>query len=247
MVPMPDLVATIHTAVGETTAQQTARLAWYGMLGTPVPSEADLQGEGVVEFRHRRVHMDWRMMTMRMVEQSRERDTALMQRLKSAFGEPREIAFDGGRRYVRLDDGRWWSNSDEESGPRSPGDPTWSLDAVLGVTEATSAIGTETVRGVRTRRVRCTVDLRKADLVAEPAGVRLPDRARRRWPWRRRRQGWETRLPAEVWVDGGGLVRRLSIAPVPHLAKGESGELWSSVEFWDFNVACQIEVPATDG
>jgi hypothetical protein len=239
---MTELAAAIRTAIGATTAQRTARLAMHAMIGTTLPSAPDLQGEGVADFQRRRAHLRWQMMTTRMLEQSS--DKPLLHGIKSAFGAPREAIFNGGRGYLRLDDGTWWSNEADTSGPRNAGDPTWPLDAFRGVTEVASAVGTEDVRDVRTRRVRCILDLRQADLAARPAGITLPDKVRRRWPWRRGQEGWETRIPAEIWLDGAGLVRRLSIAPVPHLAKREGDELWSSVEFWDFGVACEIEIPA---
>jgi hypothetical protein len=79
-------------------------------------------------------------------------------------------------------------------------------------------------------RYRLTVDLARAD-AALLAGVSVPA-----GPYRSLRA-----LPAEVWLDGAGLARRISVNSEP--AAATDAQVWSIVELWDFGVAADITPP----
>lgn len=98
--------------------------------------------------------------------------------------------------------------------PRGPNDPLWPLDARFGASEDAVEIGPEAVRGVPATRCRLTADLARADAEL-PRGVSVPS-----GPYRSL-----SRLPAEVWLDSDGLVRRISVSSEP--AAAADAQVWS--------------------
>jgi predicted small lipoprotein YifL len=125
---------------------------------------------------------------------------------------PFEIITDGSIMYVkgesfssRLPTGKSWVKLDLEKAAKETGIDFGSLDdaqqgspsrALDALREAgkTVKVGKETVAGVATTKYRTTVDLEKAKL-ADPVGVK--------------------HLPVDVWIDGKGLVRKLSYEVSP--------------------------------
>jgi hypothetical protein len=143
---------------------------------------------------------------------------------------PSDMIYDGANAYIRV--ARRWTGFSlvDPGGPRGPNDPLWPLDALFGAGDDAVQIGPEAVRGVPATRFRVAVDLAQAD-AALPAGVSVPS-----GPYRSLR-----RLPAEVWLDGAGLARRISVNPEPTAAA--DAQVWSIVELWDFGVAVDITPP----
>jgi hypothetical protein len=143
-----------------------------------------------------------------------------------------EMIYDGANAYV-LVAGRWTGFFlADPGGPRGPNDPLWPLDALSGASGDAVEVGPEAVRGVPVMRYRLTVDLARAD-AALPAGVSVPS-----GPYRSLRA-----LPAEVWLDAAGPVRRISVNSD---AANAGEQVWSIVELWDFGVAADITPPSPD-
>ena len=128
--------------------------------------------------------------------------------------------------------GRWtgFFLGDRED-PRGLNDPLWPLDALFGASDDAVEFGPDVVRGAAVTRYRVTVDLARADTVI-PAGVSVPA-----GPYRALR-----RLPAEVWLDGTGLVRRVAVNTETRPADGKE-PTWAVCELWDFGVAVDITPP----
>jgi hypothetical protein len=146
------------------------------------------------------------------------------------FSSTLENVHVGGATYTRLAD-RGWANfkQAERDAPRSPDDPLWLLDALIGVRDATE-VGREEVRGVPTTRYRLGIDLAAADEQL-PRGITAPGPRL----YRSLRA-----LPAEVWIDDEGRIRRMSYE------HGERRDYWQTTELWDFGLDVEIQVPAED-
>jgi hypothetical protein len=51
-------------------------------------------------------------------------------------------------------------------------------------------------------------------------------------------------MPAQVWLDGAGLIRRAAVSSDP-AAEGDS-LTWAIVDLWDFGLAVDITPPRPD-
>lgn len=198
--------------------------------GTPVPEPGDLRGEGVADFAARRARM-WEVPFSERIAAEisdlRGDDDAV----RREFSEPREMIYDGANTFIRVA-GRWtgFFLGDRED-PRGVNDPLWPLDALFGARDDAVEIGPDVVRGVAVTRYHITVDLAVADAKV-PAGVSVPG-----GPYRALR-----RLPAEVWLDEAGLVRRVAVSRETRASDGEN-RTWAVCELWDFGVAVDITPP----
>jgi hypothetical protein len=144
-----------------------------------------------------------------------------------------DTVFIGGHRYFGGGD-RWILMGDGESA-LTPQHPTWIVEALAGATGA-RRVGSEEVRGGACERYALDpVDLRAT---AASAAIALPPHGSIARPT----------LRGEVWIDGDGLVRRVTwIQPMrgrPRLQpKQTNPRMWSSTELWDFGLPVTIDVP----
>ena len=145
-----------------------------------------------------------------------------------------EEVYDGAACYLRVGDS-WtcFGGVVDPSGPRGPNDPLWPLDALFGARDDAVEVGAEDVRGEPATRYRLSVDLGLAD-ARLPAGVSVPS-----GPYRAL-----SRLPAEVWLDSGGLARRVAVATEP--TASADAQVWAVVELWDFGLPVEINPPDRD-
>jgi len=200
-----------------------------------VPEAQDWYGEGVADFAARRARVSEAPMSERWAAAFEElRDHPDAGEVRRAVSEPRETIYDGANAFIRVAD-RWtgFFLGDRE-GPRGISDPLWPLDALFGARDDAEEIGHDAVRGVAVAHCRLTVDLARAD-AAVPAGVSVPA-----GPYRALR-----RMPAEVWLDTAGLVRRVAVSAEPVTA-GADVQNWTVVELCDFGVAVDITPPRPD-
>jgi len=116
------------------------------------------------------------------------------------------------------------------------GDPTQML-AYLRAAGDFEEVGKETVRDVETTHYRGTIDLKKA-LETVPEGqreqiVKLID------------EGGLTELPAEAWIDGDGLLRKmaLELAKIPDQ---EQGSMTMEMELYDYGAEVDVQPPPAD-
>ncbi len=220
----------VAVAAARTVAAGTARIFAGWSMGSPVPVAADRRCEGVADLAARRASVLQSLvftegMTATILEDS-QGDPGLGERHV-------EMIYDGANAYNRVAD-RWTGFFlVDPTGPRGITDPLWPLDALFGAGDDAVQIGSEAVRSVEVARCRLTVDLARAD-VALPAGVSVPS-----GPYRSLGA-----LPAEVWLDEAGLVRRISVCSEPTDAADK--QVWSIVELWDFGVAVDITPPTPD-
>jgi hypothetical protein len=219
-------------AAARTVAAGSARVFAAWCSGTPVPEAGDRRSEGVAELRARRA----RMLAV----------SFLTERLAAEIGTPRddqpddpgnashEEIYDGAASYLKVGDS-WtiFGGLVDPGGPRGPNDPLWPLDALFGARDDGVVVGSEDVRGELTTRYRLSIDLGLAD-TRLPAGVSVPS-----GPYRALSE-----LPAEVWLDSGGLARRVAVTCDP--AAAPDRQLWAVVELWDFGLPVEINAPDRD-
>jgi hypothetical protein len=215
-------------AAARTVATGSARVFAAWCSGTPVPEAGDRHSEGVADLSARR---------------ARVLAVILTERYRGMLGAPgddqpdnpgdatHEEVYDGAAGYLRVGD-NWtiFGGLVDPGGPRGPNDPLWPLDALFGARDDGVVAGAEDIRGEPATRYRITVDLGLAD-ARLPAGISVPA-----GPYRALSQ-----LPAEVWVDSGGLARRVAVATDP--AAGPGRQFWAVVELWDFGLPVEINPP----
>lgn len=117
-------------------------------------------------------------------------------------------------------------------------DPSAALEYLRAASEDVEEVGEEEVRGQPTTRYRMTVDLRKV-AAATPGQRSNVEKVVRL-------SGIEE-LPAEVWVDGEGRVRRMTLAYANLKAgQGRETDMKMTMELFDFGVEVDVEPPEPD-
>lgn len=128
-----------------------------------------------------------------------------------------------GKEWVRFDFGR-------DAGAGILGtDPTNSLAALRASSGRVEELGREMVRGDETTHYRAYLD-------AEKVAARLPKALRAKALRALRRKGDDHAV--DVWIDDGGLVRRV--------ADRDADGTETTIEFWDFGVAVDVEAPPAE-
>src|SRR5262249_11517656 len=112
----------------------------------------------------------------------------------------------------------------------SRNDPRDVLEALRGLSGDIETVGTEELRGVDTTHYRVLLDpaeLAKQAAAQNPDAQSLFDRLSG--------QSGVTEVPLDVWLDGDGLVRKLSLdVDAPDATTGQSGHVSLAFELWDY-------------
>jgi hypothetical protein len=119
------------------------------------------------------------------------------------------------------------------------GDPTQTLQYLRGATGNVQEDGTEEIRGDETTKYTMTIDLNKAAEQAETEelkqvileGVNMTG---------------VSEVPAEVWIDGDGLVRKTVTTFNDITTPQGATDMTVTQEIYDFGEDVNIEVPADD-
>ena len=149
---------------------------------------------------------------------------------------------------AQLPAGKSWVKMDLEALGREQGidlaelvqagqsDPTQALQYLRGASDDFEKVGEEEIRGVDTTHYRGTVDLRKA------AG-QLSEEARKSVDRIVELTG-EISFPFDVWIDEGGLARRIKYdQPLPG---AQGATMAMTMDFYDFGVEVDVEPPSDD-
>jgi hypothetical protein len=167
--------------------------------------------------------------------------------------EPMQIVVDGSTVYLRVPvldrlgaADTWLSLSSDDLGSAAEGlglgaasyDPSKILELLRGVTGEPEVVGTEDVRGVETTRYAATLDLAEA-LADVPADQR--DRVEAQLD-----QLGAAEVSVDVWVDAGGLARRLQVDMGGAPGAGDDSSAVLTIEFFDYGEPVDIEVPSPD-
>jgi hypothetical protein len=226
------IASPVADAAARTVAAGSARVLAAWCSGTPVPQARDRRSEGVADLRARRARVvAASFLTDRYADLFAAAGAG---RAEDDADGAREEVYDGAACYVRVGDS-WtiFGGLVDPHGPRGPNDPLWPLDALFGAGDDEVAVGTEQVRGEATMRYQLDVDLGLAD-ARLAAGVSVPA-----GPYRAL-----SRLAAEVWLDSGGLARRVAVASDPTATPER--QIWAVVELWDFGLPVEISPPDHD-
>jgi len=243
--PPADTQAVVAGALRNTTAAQTARVKTEAKsLNGPKPMKTTVDGE--VDFGSGRAH------------------------LRGTLGQDdeQELIVDGDRTYLRGSgigsEQRPWVVKDR-SLPRpttastipfpaefvpqlllQPTDPALALGSLEGVTSS-AYMGTDTVRGARTRHYRVQVDLAVAARHATVAAGAKASASLATLVEEFGRLTGSTQVPAELWIDQDGKLRRLRYSHgLPNAATASGSVYEYQADYFDFGAKIRIDPPAPD-
>jgi hypothetical protein len=118
-------------------------------------------------------------------------------------------------------------------------DPRDVLDALRALDGEVETVGTEELRGVETTRYRVLLDpteLAKQATREQGAASDLLDQLGS--------QAAVGKVPLDVWIDAGGLVRKLSLHVAADQGSSRTGEVSLAFELWDYGEHVEIDVPS---
>lgn len=174
--------------------------------------------------------------------------------LPEGLDEPMEIVVDGTTTYMRFPflsaltgSTGWLSLSPEDvglageslgMGMGATSNPAQMLETLRGVSNEFEDLGTDEVRGASTRRYRVVIDLAKV-------AAELPEEQKALYEQQLEALGSGT-MPADVWLDADGLVRRIELDLSEVLGDVEGQDLGTgtvTMEFFDYGQDVEVEVP----
>jgi hypothetical protein len=223
----------IAAAAERTQQEPGGRTTMLAIVSSPVPSESmTIRGHGVYsdDGRSRMVVTVPRTGTGGRAEMEFITDEAVMY---VSFGE--FDALPGGDEWMKMD----FSFAEELDMPVPA-----EIDAAgeLALLEATTGevrkLGKEEVRGVPTTRYRGTVDV-------EDHAEQLREEGQEDVASLTEDEG--TPLTVEAWIDGDGLMRRMKMLKAQPRGAGEDPmDVDMTIDFYDFGIAPEIELPDED-
>ena len=181
------------------------------------------------------------------------------------FGDPAgwkiDVVQDGKVGYVRfpavsdqLPAGKSWIRSDGKSvkvdglelgqlEQSARTDPRELLDVLRGVAGTVETVGTEELRGAETTHYRATIDPSEYEKLApSTAGGDAAPLAQQLAA-----QAEVGPIPVDVWLDGEGLVRKLSLSfSAKQAGTSETRSASMTFELWDYGQDVGIDVPPAD-
>lgn len=133
-----------------------------------------------------------------------------------------------GKKWLKLDPALFGGE-----GQIGQSDPNGGLDAIRGVTGGVERVGTDKVRGARTTHYRVKID--PAQAVAN-----APDEVREQARSAVRPLGSEI-IPADVWIDTRGRLRKLRLRVGSGSAASPKGSV--AFEYFDLGAKVRVEAP----
>jgi len=214
----------------KTSAAKTAKLA-FGV--TTVMGSGQTQkiiAQGVADFASRKIRM-----TMSAAGQKVDvvmLGTTMYMRIPGQEPQP-------GKPWIKLDLAALAKASGTQLGGLTQGasnDPTQALALLKGVSSDIQEVGAEQVRGADTTHYKVTLDLRKAANQQSPAAKKQFARVLE--------QAQVRSVPADVWVDGEGRLRKMRYAMKlrPNGATG-SVTVRTAMELFDFGTTVTVARP----
>jgi hypothetical protein len=130
--------------------------------------------------------------------------------------------------------------------PAGQSDPSKFLAYLEAVSNGVKKVGTDSIRGVETTHYSAMLDLGKAvDRADVPSSLR--DDLRKLFG---QTPGADSAIPADVWVDGDGLARRIELQLSLGALLGSDGPAGAdkvsvsvSMDLYDFGVPVHVEAP----
>lgn len=206
--------------VADLANRRTRGATKFSMPSVVYGDESELDGLGRLHLAGERIRSGWELIVRWGVG-----------RVLKRLVEQEELYSDG-RQYQRVEKGTRWTTFDSgPAGLRGDQDPLWLLDALEGVVEA-HPVAQDRVRGSAAWRYQVILDLGLAD-ARLGGGLCVPGPLL---------YATTQALPAEVWIDEQGRIRRMTRRPaVDHTV--ESGY---ETELFDFGDPAPIDSPSAD-
>jgi hypothetical protein len=239
-------VGPIADAVSRTVEARSARLVLWSCRGKPTPEAKDLAGEGWVDLRRHRLWLRKRAAPTRAAEQVRGLSTGgpgvrATRRIGARFlswlsRREREIYLESGTRSKRKRDGSWSEPRPipEELLPFE--DPVWLFGPLSKVQAGTEEpAGQEATGEVETTCWRLELTERE---IAAPGWQRLTS-FHTKPPASAADSDLVPRdsVPAVVWVDAKGLIRRMSFESERFHGGPLPSSVWAVTELVGFGVS----------
>jgi hypothetical protein len=121
-------------------------------------------------------------------------------------------------------------------------DPAAYLSLMTGATEDITEVGTEEIRGEKTRHFKMTVDTSKVEEFAPPEMQEASKALLQQYG--------NVKMPAEVWIGEDDLPRRILItmdpSSIPEAAGMGAGPITTSIDMFDYGVAVDISIPPAE-
>ena len=194
------------------------------------PSTA--RGTGAIDFRSSRSRLD-------MTFESSARKLAFIVIYDGGMlyeKLPPELAGTSVKPWVKLDLTAALGGANAQLNTNDPGGIIAFLYGADDVTEAGTA--TELVRGVAATRYRASLDPRRA-------AEQLPPKYRDQYVSSLEEVGAAGPTPAELWIDGQGLIRRIRLNGKAAI-QGKQSTSVTTIEYFDFGAPVDIELPPAD-
>jgi hypothetical protein len=243
--------ATVLQAVGETSDAGSARVAYAATFDTDATQEpVALTGEGVFDYANQRGRMVFDMsQVMRGSEGTSPEGSAEV-----------EMIFEGVTLYMKMpfltqlvSSDRPWLKLDLEAARRAgrtdlaqliqlgESEPTQVVELLRGTTKGVDDVGTERVRGTRTTHYELVLDLGRAvEKASDGARASVESLITR---------GRSLRLPADVWIDEEGRMRKmtygLELASSSTTGTRED-RMTVSMELYEFGIDVDVQAPPPD-
>ncbi|MCU1467934.1 MAG: hypothetical protein JWM72_3862 [Actinomycetia bacterium] len=219
--PQARLLASVQRATDAKTTRLSLDVTTSG-LGTV--GDVTFSGTGVLDLTHRRLQMT----------------------LKNAGPGPSisiEMRMVDGTLYLNTGDG-WISQAVATASSTETPVPSNYLDFLQGVSSDARIEGHESLHGVDTTRYAATLDLVRAL-------SRIRDAAKRAVVKHALDQFGMAKVPARVWIDDAGRLRKLDMSiDLSHVAArlgvapGSRPKIVESLELFDFGVPVDVQAPA---
>jgi hypothetical protein len=219
-------------ASAKTSDAKTAKLAFTVITSGTSGQAATVSGAGVADFAAKKIQMT-----------------------TNAGAQQVEVVMDGTTTYLRVPGeqpvpGKSWLKLDlaalskvsgKDLGNLTQGagnDPSQALALLKGASTDVREVGTEQVRGTDTTHYKATIDLRKAAEQQSPEARQQLERLLE--------QAQVQSLPADVWVDDQGRLRKmqytLEMRPKATAQQG-SVTVNTTMELFDFGTTAKVETP----
>ena len=236
----------VLASITTTAAAKTARIDLE--VGVSGDTAARMTAEGVVDFgtgdSQLTMHMDTPLGSAVNGEiEMRSVDGVAYIRLPAGLpGVP------DSKPWLAVDTSKLGGSGGSAFGFTGEADPTKALAYLETVSSDVREVGSETIRGADTTRYRATLDLAKSvDGANVPQGLR---------DTMKQFAGLFGTIPADVWIDGDGRLRRMSLTlDLGQMFRGIFGETGSkagnaviteSLDFYDFGTPVHVEAPPAD-
>jgi hypothetical protein len=147
---------------------------------------------------------------------------------------PPELGGVVGKPWIRLDLSEVLGSRASTGAQVNASDPGGIVAFLYGAGGITKA-GTEMVRGVATTHYRGSLDPRRA-------AQQLPPEYRDRYLKTLEATGATGPVPADLWIDGKGMIRRIQLSGRATV-QGKQSTTRTTIEYFDFGVPVDIKLP----